>query len=166
MHPSASRGADADTPEISYPRVQRRPIECDRYLILSARPDGRAIEICDAYRGAGAGVRLGTSRVRWAIESAVAAVFEVGIEELRAPTRGSARAAFARQVAAYLAHIGCGVSLTEVGRLFERDRTTVAHACGLIEDKRDDPDFDYRLDHLERAVSCLIDALSMRQGRR
>jgi chromosomal replication initiation ATPase DnaA len=66
----------------------------------------------------------------------------------------------------YLAHVGCGVSLTEVGRLFERDRTTVAHACGLIEDKRDDPDFDYRLDHLERAVSCLIDALAMHQARR
>ena len=68
----------------------------------------RAIEVCDAYRGPGAGVRVGTSRVRWAIESAVAAVFEVGIEELRAPTRGSARAAFARQVAMYLAHVGCG----------------------------------------------------------
>jgi hypothetical protein len=81
----------------------------------------RAIEVYDAYRGPGAGVRLGTSRVRWAIESAVAAVFEVGIEELRAPTRGSARTAFARQVAMYLAHVGCGVSLTEVGRLFERD---------------------------------------------
>ena len=89
----------------------------------------RAIEIYDAYRGAGAGVRLGTSRVRWAIESAVAAVFEVGIEELRAPTRGSARAAFARQVAMYLAHVGCGVSLTEVGRLFERDRTTVGKSA-------------------------------------
>jgi hypothetical protein len=125
----------------------------------------RAIEIYDGYRGVGAGVTPGTSRVRWAIESAVAAVFEVGIEELRAPTRRSARAAFARQVAMYLAHVGRGVSMTKVGRLFERDRTTVAHACGLIEDKRDDPDFDYRLDHLERAVSCLIDALSMRQGR-
>jgi len=126
----------------------------------------RAIDICDAYRGPRTGVGLGTSRVRWAIESAVAAVFEVGIEELRAPTRGSARAAFARQVAMYLAHVGCGVSLTEVRHLFERDRTTVAHACGLIEDKRDDPDFDYRLDHLERTVSSLIDALSMRQGGR
>ena len=126
----------------------------------------RAIDICDAYRGPRTGVGLGTSRVRWAIESAVAAVFEVGIEELRAPTRGSARAVFARQVAMYLAHVGCGVSLTEVRHLFERDRTTVAHACGLIEDKRDDPDFDYRLDHLERTVSSLIDALSMRQGGR
>jgi hypothetical protein len=124
---------------------------------------GRAVEIDDRHREPRAAARLGTSRLRWAIESAVAAVFEVGIEELRAPTRGSARAAFARQVAMYLAHVGCGVSLTEVGHLFERDRTTVAHACSLIEDKRDDPDFDHRLDHLERAVSSLIDALSVRQ---
>ena len=56
-------------------------------------------------------------------------MFEVGIEELRAPTRGSARAAFARQVAMYLAHVGGGVSLTEVGRLFERDRTTVGESA-------------------------------------
>ena len=107
----------------------------------------------------------GTSRARWAIESAVAAVFEVAVEDLRGRTRGSVRTAFARQVAMYLAHVGCGVSLTEVGHLFERDRTTVSHACGLVEDRRDDPDFDYRLNHLERAVSCLLDALSMRQGR-
>jgi hypothetical protein len=122
----------------------------------------RAVGLDDPYGGSRAAVRLGMSRVRWAIESAVAVVFEVGVEELRAPTRGTARAAFARQVAMYLAHVGCGVSLTEVGHLFERDRTTVAHACGLIEDRRDDPDFDYRVDQLERAVSSLIDALSMR----
>ncbi|HSA66980.1 MAG TPA: helix-turn-helix domain-containing protein [Methyloceanibacter sp.] len=122
----------------------------------------RAIEGCDPYQAQRSGVRVGTSRVRWAIESAVGAVFE---EDLRGKTRGSARTAFARQVAMYLAHVGCGVSLTEVGHLFDRDRTTVAHACSLVEDKRDDPDFDYRLNHLERAVSCLLDALSMRQGR-
>jgi chromosomal replication initiation ATPase DnaA len=128
----------------------------------------RAMGECDAdaYQVQRAGLRVGTSRVRWAIESAVAAVFEVGIEDLRGRTRGSARTAFARQVAMYLAHVGCGVSLTEVGHLFERDRATVAHACGLVEDRRDDPDFDYRLNHLEQAVSCLLDALSMRQGRR
>ena len=76
------------------------------------------------------GPEPGLDSARWAIESPVAAVFEVGIEELRAPTRGSARAVFARQVALYLAHVGCGVSMTKVGRLFERDRPTVAHACG------------------------------------
>lgn len=119
--------------------------------------------MCPRPRGA---VLLGTSAVRRAIESAVAAVFEVDANELHAPTRRSAQTAFARQVAMYLAHVACGVSLTDVGILFGRDRTTVAHACGLVEDKRDDPDLDCRLDHLERAVSCLIDALSMRRGGR
>jgi chromosomal replication initiation ATPase DnaA len=129
---------------------------------VQCEPSGDAMRI----KFSGPGVRVGTSRVRWAaIESAVGAVFEVGVEDLAGRTRGSARTAFARQVAMYLAHVGCGVSLTEVGHLFERDRTTVAHACGLVEDRRDDPDFDYRLNHLERAVSCLLDALSMRQGR-
>jgi chromosomal replication initiation ATPase DnaA len=104
--------------------------------------------------------------VRRAIEPAVATVFEVDIEDLRAPTRGSPRAAFARQVAMYLAHVSCGATLTEVGILFERDRTTVAHACGVVEDRRDDPDLDCKLDHLERAVACLIDALSFGSVRR
>ena len=98
----------------------------------------RAMGECDAYQVQRAGLRVGTSRVRWAIKSAVTALFEVGIEDLRGRTRGSARTAFAREVAMYLAHVGCGVSLTEVGHLFERDRTTVAHAC--LEDRRDDPD--------------------------
>lgn len=125
----------------------------------------RAIEGGFASRQPRARVRHGASAVRRAIEPAVAAVFEVDIDELRAPTRGSARTAFARQVAMYLAHVACGVTLTEVGRLFERDRTTVAHACGIVEDRRDDPDLDGRLEHLERAVASLIAAQSMRHGR-
>lgn len=124
----------------------------------------RAIEGCSQSRRPRIGVRFG-SPIRQAIEPAVAAVFEVDIAELRAPTRGSARTAFARQVAMYLAHVVCGVSLTDVGILFARDRTTVAHACGVVEDKRDDPDLDCRLEHLERAVASLIDALSLRHGR-
>ena len=32
-----------------------------------------------------------------------------------------------------------GVNLSAVGRAFGRDRTTAAHACRLIEDRRDDP---------------------------
>ena len=45
-----------------------------------------------------------------------------------------------------------GRSLTAVGALFQRDRTTVAHACGVVEDRRDDPDLDARIEHLEHAV--------------
>jgi hypothetical protein len=93
---------------------------------------------------------------REAIERAVTQVFGVAHDDLRRTTRGRAKVALARQVAMYLAHVGCGLSLTETGRLFGRDRTTVAHACGVIEDRRDDPVFDRALDLLEWAVPSLM----------
>ncbi len=89
------------------------------------------------------------------VEHSVAFAFGVDVGELRRPTRGPAEAAFARQVAMYLVHVGCGLSLTETGRLFERDRTTVAHACGVVEDRRDDRVLDQALDWLERATRHL-----------
>jgi chromosomal replication initiation ATPase DnaA len=101
---------------------------------------------------------------RQAIEPVVAAAFAIDARELRAPTRRSPRVAFARQVAMYLAHVVCGLSLTQVGVVFARDRTTVAHACGLVEDRRDDPAVDGWLDHLEHAVLSLLDALSDSRG--
>jgi chromosomal replication initiation ATPase DnaA len=104
--------------------------------------------------------------VRRAIDPAVAAVFAVRIGDLRSPTRSSPRAAFARQVAMYLAHVVCGLSLTAVGAAFARDRTTVAHACRLIEDARDDPSLDRLIEHLEGAVASLLDALGSRHGLR
>ncbi len=76
----------------------------------------------------------------------------VNVGLLLAPTRQRAPIAFARQVAMYLAHISCGLALTDVGRCFGRDRTTVAHACQLVEDRRDDPKTDLMLDYLEAAV--------------
>jgi chromosomal replication initiation ATPase DnaA len=106
---------------------------------------------------------MGKSQLRQVIDAAVSAVFDVDIRDLRAPTRGSTRAAFARQVAMYLAHVLCGLSLTEVGALFARDRTTAAHACRVVEDRRDDPELDGRLEHLEQAVACLLDALIARR---
>jgi hypothetical protein len=67
-----------------------------------------------------------------------------------APTRHAAMYA-----AMYLAHIACGMSLTDVGRLYARDRTTVAYACAVIEDRRDDPEFDQAMELLECAVSAM-----------
>lgn len=96
-----------------------------------------------------------TTLSREAIEQAVIQVFGVAHADLYRETRGRAKVALARQVAMYLAHVACGLSLTETGRLFGRDRTTVAHACGVIEDRRDDPIFDRALDLLEWAVPAL-----------
>lgn len=99
---------------------------------------------------------------RLLIEQTVAQVFGVKDCDLRRATRGRAKVARARQVAMYLAHVACGMSLTEVGRTFARDRTTVAHACGVVEDGRDDPMFDRVMELLEQVVDTL---LSPRLGR-
>lgn len=99
-----------------------------------------------------------TGFARDAIELVVAIVFQVPPAEMRARTRRSARTAFARQVAMYLAHVTCGLTLTHVGKLFERDRTTVAHACNTIEDRRDDPQFDGCMENLEASVIRLAHA--------
>jgi Bacterial dnaA protein helix-turn-helix len=71
---------------------------------------------------------------------------------LHAPGRGGAELAFVRQVAMYLAHVGCGLTYTEAARLYGRDRTTAAHACRQVELRRDDARFDHIIDLLERCV--------------
>jgi hypothetical protein len=68
------------------------------------------------------------------------------------PSRGDAPLAFERQVAMYLGHIGCGLSLTEAGHLYGRNRTTAAHACCVVEARRDDRRFDFLMDLLECCV--------------
>ncbi len=100
-----------------------------------------------------------TGLARRVVEQAVAVAFQVPLHELRARTRRKAPVAFARQVAMYLAHVACGITLTEVGIQFGRDRTTVAYACRVVEDLRDDCLFDASLDHLETAIIRLTSAL-------
>ncbi|MBR9826764.1 MAG: chromosomal replication initiator DnaA [Alphaproteobacteria bacterium] len=85
-------------------------------------------------------------------QSAVAFAFDVSPQELNAPTRRSPQAAFARQVAMYLAHITFELPLSRVAQAFGRDRSTAAYACHKVEDERDDQDFDARLDALEECL--------------
>ena len=95
----------------------------------------------------GFGEELSTSVCRFS-ENLVSAALGIGLPELRANRRGRAAVAFARQTAMYLAHVHFGLTLSQVGRNFGRDRTTVAHACARVEDSRDDP-------HFEQVLTCL-----------
>jgi chromosomal replication initiation ATPase DnaA len=63
-----------------------------------------------------------------------------------------AEIAASRQLAMYLTHVMLGVSLTEVGALFGRDRTTVGYACAQIEDHRENAAFDAEVSRLETAI--------------
>jgi hypothetical protein len=81
-----------------------------------------------------------------------AALFNVSSKELRQTGRTSNGVARVRQIAMYVTHVSLGVSMQEVGRCFGRDRTTVRHACHLIEDMRDDDDFDLTVVRTERVA--------------
>ncbi len=83
------------------------------------------------------------------VTACVAFDFGLDAAALEALPRGSQRVAFARQIAMYLAHVGFGLSFESIGRTFGRDRTTVAHACRVVEDARDDIWFDCRAATLE-----------------
>lgn len=96
------------------------------------------------------------ARLRRIIEGAISDIFGVPQADLSKPSRGKAPVALARQVAMYVAHVSCGLSLTQVGQIFARDRTTVAHACAVIEDKRDDPVFDRALELMEWIVPAMV----------
>lgn len=89
----------------------------------------------------------------------VARDFGLDMAALFAPTRGAPRAAFARQVAMYLANTGFELSFETISRVFDRDRTTVSHACHVVEDGRDDIWLDCRLEALELFCHSGFEAL-------
>ena len=78
-----------------------------------------------------------------------------GIEPavVRQRARGGSRVTVARQLAMYLMHVALGRRYAEVGSFFGRDRTTVAHACAVIEEMREAPGFDAEVDLLEQALT-------------
>src|SRR5690242_503944 len=68
--------------------------------------------------------------------------------DILANARGAADAVFARQIAMYLCYTGFEWSLARVAEAFERDRSTVSHACHRIEDRRDEAVFDQWIESL------------------
>jgi chromosomal replication initiation ATPase DnaA len=81
-----------------------------------------------------------------------AALFNVSSKEIRKPGRSSLGVSRVRQVAMYVAHVILRLNMTDIGRAFGRDRTTVLYACHLVEDLRDDTDFDRIITMTERVA--------------
>lgn len=126
LPPIASHSALRRSPAAASPRRRRRP------------------------RGRDADVVAARCRC---LETLVSRAFNLGETDLRRASRGHAPVAFARQVAMYVAHVWFALSLSEVGRRFGRDRTTVAHACRVVEERRDDP----RIDRVVAAIESAAD---------
>jgi hypothetical protein len=82
----------------------------------------------------------------------VAALFNVSGKDLRRSGRTDQSITRVRQIAMYVSHVVLRLSMNEVGHGFGRDRTTVLYACHLIEDLRDDEDFDCLVARTERVA--------------
>src|SRR5690349_16153507 len=86
------------------------------------------------------------------VTSLVSMATGVPMREIAGPTRATAKAARARQMAMYLAHVGYAWPMARVAVAFNRDRTTASHAVHRIEDLRDDARFDAQITAME---ACL-----------
>lgn len=123
-------------------------LEASRTLALKTRQRGPAFSVVadqQQYRQA-----------RLALDLAMSTVFGVENGALWHGTRGAKGIASARQIAMYLAHVSCGMTLTDVGAMFGRDRTTVSYGCLRVEYRRDDPILDRTLDLLGWALPTLV----------
>lgn len=90
-----------------------------------------------------------------------AALFNVSSKAIREPGRSTLGVSRVRQVAMYVAHVVLRLNMSDIGKAFGRDRTTVLYACQLIEDLRDDDDFDRIITMTERVA---LAALGNRAG--
>lgn len=61
-----------------------------------------------------------------------------------------------RQIAMYVCHVALQLPFADIGPAFGRDRSTVSHACHVVEDRRDDPAFDEFVSAIERMVTAVF----------
>ena len=86
----------------------------------------------------------------------IANAHNVTVRELFHHSRSRAPIAATRQLAMYMMHVVLGRSLTEVGKFYSRDRTTVSYACMRMEDMRDNETFDIQVTELEQQYNQAI----------
>lgn len=61
-----------------------------------------------------------------------------------------------RQIAMYLSHVVLSVPYQSIAIAFGRDRTTVVHACSVVEDRRDEPAYDRFVEQCERCIKAVF----------
>lgn len=61
-----------------------------------------------------------------------------------------------RQIAMYLSHVVLSVPYQTIATAFGRDRTTVVHACSVVEDRRDDAGYDRFVEQCERCIGAVF----------
>jgi chromosomal replication initiation ATPase DnaA len=93
--------------------------------------------------------KLRSDRDVFLLAQIVASEGRVCLTKLLRPSRGHGRTTRARQITIYLAHVLLGRTQENVAELFRRDRTTIAHAVRMMEERRDDPALDRLIGRIE-----------------
>jgi chromosomal replication initiation ATPase DnaA len=88
------------------------------------------------------------------IVAAVTLEFGTPYMDVKSKSRGSSDVCFARQLSIYLMNVVYGISLSRIGRAFNRDRSTASHACNVMEDYREDPQLDKKIARLEEFLNA------------
>lgn len=125
--------------QIQKSEINERPSFKDMQLAFSGRfghpnalTDERIITICDG------------------ITDILAACFSISSRDLRSRDRIHTSICRVRQIGMYVSHVSLGLNMTEVAKGFGRDRSTIVHSCHLIEDMRDEVEFDRIVGVVER----------------
>jgi chromosomal replication initiation ATPase DnaA len=84
-----------------------------------------------------------------ALIKCISSVRGIPLYDLLDDQRGLAAVCETRQLAMYLVHVVLGRPQDEVGRLFGRQRSTVAHACHITEDRREAPEIEEQIARIE-----------------
>ena len=84
----------------------------------------------------------------------ISAYFNVSGRDIRSPKRHNLDVARVRQIGMYIANVVLGINMTMIGQGFGRNKSTVIHACHLIEDMRDDEEFDLLVARLEAITNA------------
>ncbi|WP_339763835.1 helix-turn-helix domain-containing protein [uncultured Hoeflea sp.] len=61
-----------------------------------------------------------------------------------------------RQIAMYLSHVVLSLPYQSIATAFGRDRSTVMHACAVVEDRRDDAGYDRFVEQCERCIKAVF----------
>lgn len=82
----------------------------------------------------------------------MASAFHVPVRKMLRTSRQKAAVSMARQIAMYLCNVVGQLSMREIAIEFDREPSTISHACHVVEDRRDDPVFDRQMVFLEEAM--------------
>ena len=90
------------------------------------------------------------------VDELVSRTYRLPRSALHAGTRCRKSVAFARQVAMYLCHVCLSYPLKDIAEYYQRDRTTVAYACRVVEDRREEEETELLINSLESALETMM----------